>query len=93
MYTFPIRVCWRVRLHQKATVDQLKKDATAACNSAFASYVGITYSKSLYTWTDIVPDASTWPGGDRGLHCVLYYATNSQPAGVTLHSTLKGSAK
>ena len=55
----------------------IKKDATAACNSAFASYVGIAYSKSLYTWTDIVPDASTWPGGDRGLHCVLYYATNS----------------
>jgi hypothetical protein len=71
----------------------IKKDATAACNSAFASYVGIAYSKSLYTWTDIVPDASTWPGGDRGLHCVLYYATNEQPAGVTLHNTLKGSAK
>ena len=71
----------------------IKKDATAACNSAFASYVGIAYSKSLYTWTDIVPDASTWPGGDRGLHCVLYYATNEQPAGVTLHSSLKGSAK
>src|SRR6476659_3202222 len=31
----------------------IKKDATAACNSAFASYVGIAYSKSLYTWTDI----------------------------------------
>jgi hypothetical protein len=71
----------------------IKKDATAACNSAFASYVGIAYSKSLYTWTDIVPDASTWPGGDRGLHCVLYYATNEHPAGVTLHSSLKGSAK
>ena len=71
----------------------IKKDATAACDSAFASYVGIAYSKSLYTWTDIVPDASTWPGGDRGLHCVLYYATNAQPAGVTLHSSLKGTAK
>ena len=51
----------------------IRNNATAACNSAFASYVGIAYSKSLYTWTDIVPDASTWPGGDRGLHCVLYY--------------------
>jgi hypothetical protein len=55
--------------------------------------VGIAYSKSLYTWTDIVPDASTWPGGDRGLHCVLYYPTTPQPAGVTLHASLKGSAK
>jgi serine/threonine protein kinase len=71
----------------------IKKDATAACDSAFASYVGITYSKSLYTWTDVVPDASTWPGGDRALHCVVYYATSSQPSGVTLHESLKGAAK
>jgi serine/threonine protein kinase len=71
----------------------IKKGATAACDSAFASYVGITYSKSLYTWTDVVPDVSTWPGGDRGLHCVLYYATTSQPSGVTLHESLKGTAK
>jgi len=71
----------------------IRKDATAACDSAFASYVGITYTKSLYTWTDIVPNASTWPGGDRGLHCVLYYATTQQPAGVTLHNSLKGAAK
>jgi hypothetical protein len=71
----------------------IKKDATAACNGAFASYVGIAYSKSLYTWTDIVPDASTWPSGDRGLHCVVYYATQAQPAGVTLHESLKGTAK
>jgi hypothetical protein len=71
----------------------IRNDATAACNNAFASYVGIAYSKSLYTWTDIVPDASTWPGGDRGLHCVLYYRTTSQPGGVTLHQSLKGAAK
>jgi serine/threonine protein kinase len=71
----------------------IKKDATAACDNAFASYVGIAYSKSLYTWTDVVPDATTWPGGDRGLHCVLYYATTAQPSGVTLHESLKGAAK
>ena len=55
--------------------------------------MGITYSKSLYTWTDVVPDASTWPGGDRALHCVVYYATTSQPSGVTRHESLKGAAK
>jgi hypothetical protein len=71
----------------------ISKEASAACNTAFESYVGIAYSKSLYTRIPIVPDASTWPGGDRGLHCVLYYATNQQPAGATLHNTLKGSAK
>lgn len=58
----------------------IKKDATAECDSAFQSYVGIAYSQSRYTWTDIVPDASTWPGGDRGLHCVAYYAPTGQPA-------------
>jgi serine/threonine protein kinase len=71
----------------------IKTDATAACDSAFASYVGIAYSKSAYTWTDIVPDASTWPGGDRALHCVAYYATNANPSGEFLTSTIKGTAK
>ncbi len=71
----------------------IKNAATAQCNSAFQSYVGIEYTKSVYTWTDIVPDASTWPGGDRALHCVAYYATTAHPAGVTLHASLKGAAK
>jgi serine/threonine protein kinase len=68
-------------------------DANAACNSAFASYVGIAYSKSSYTWTDIVPDASTWPGGDRALHCVAYLASDAHKAGETLTGTIKGTAK
>jgi hypothetical protein len=65
----------------------------AGCDSAFQSYVGIAYSKSMYTWIDVVPDASTWPGGDRALHCVAYYRTTAQPAGVTLHDSIKGTAK
>ncbi|HET9969972.1 MAG TPA: septum formation family protein, partial [Streptosporangiaceae bacterium] len=72
--------------------DGVRKNATAACNSAFASYVGIAYSKSVYTWTDIVPDASSWPNGDRALRCVAYYSTNANPAGETLHSSIKGAA-
>jgi Septum formation len=71
----------------------IKQDATAACDNAFASYVGIAYSKSAYTWTDIVPDESTWPGGDRALHCVAYYATNANPSGEFLTSSIKGTAK
>jgi hypothetical protein len=71
----------------------IKKDATAECNSAFQSYVGIAYSQSHYTWTDIVPDASTWPGGDRGLHCVAYYAPTGQPAGATVTGSIKGTRK
>jgi hypothetical protein len=71
----------------------IRNKAIAGCDSAFQSYVGIAYSKSMYTWTDIVPDASTWPGGDRALHCVAYYATTVQPAGVTLHSSIRGTAK
>jgi len=71
----------------------IKADAITECDSAFQSYVGITYSKSLYTWTDIVPDATTWPGGDRGLHCVAYYATSAHPAGVIMHGSIKGTDK
>jgi serine/threonine protein kinase len=72
--------------------DGIRKNATAACDSAFASYVGIAYSKSVYTWTDIVPDATSWPNGDRALRCVAYYSTNANPAGETLHSSIKGAA-
>jgi hypothetical protein len=72
--------------------DGIRKNATAACDSAFASYVGIAYSKSVYTWTDIVPDSSSWPNGDRALRCVAYYSTNANPAGETLHSSIKGAA-
>jgi serine/threonine protein kinase len=71
----------------------VRNTAKAECNSAFQSYVGIPYQQSIYTWTDIVPNTSSWPTGDRGLHCVAYYATSSQPAGVTLHGSLKGTDK
>ena len=67
--------------------------AKAACNKAFASYVGIAYSKSVYTWTDIVPDASTWPGGDRALHCVAYYSTDANRSGEMMTASIKGTAK
>jgi hypothetical protein len=68
-------------------------DAHTGCNSAFQSYVGIAFAKSMYTWTDIVPDASTWPGGDRALHCVAYYQTSAQPAGVTIRGSIKETHK
>ena len=67
--------------------------ADAACNGAFRSYVGIAYSKSIYTWTNIIPDASTWPDGDRGLHCVAYYATAHDQAGAVLTRSIKGSRR
>jgi serine/threonine protein kinase len=71
----------------------ISKAGDTACNNAFAAYVGISYTKSIYTWTNIVPDATTWPTGDRGLHCVAYYATSSQPAGVTMHASIKNTRK
>jgi hypothetical protein len=69
------------------------KAADAACNRAFRSYVGIAYDKSIYTWTNILPDASTWPRGDRGLHCVAYYSTSHDRAGAYLTGSIKGSRK
>ena len=71
----------------------ISKDGNAACNNAFRAYVGIAYSKSIYTWTNIIPDATTWPTGDRALHCVAYFATPKQPAGTTLSQSIKGSRK
>ncbi len=71
----------------------ISKDGTAACNSAFLSYVGVTYKKSIYTWTNVIPDASTWPTGDRALHCVAYFSTPNQPAGATMNRSIKGSGE
>jgi hypothetical protein len=71
----------------------ISKDGTAACNNAFQAYVGITYKKSIYTWTNIIPDASTWPTGDRALHCVAYFSTPKQPTGTTLSRSIKDSRK
>jgi serine/threonine protein kinase len=69
----------------------ISKDANAECNTAFSSYVGITYSNSKYTWTNIVPDSSTWPTGDRALHCVAYYATKQDPAGAPITGSIEGT--
>ena len=71
----------------------IQQAATAGCNSAFQSYVGIAYPKSRYTWTVTVPNQSSWPGGDRGLHCMAYYKTNPNPSGETLHGSIKGTAR
>ena len=74
-------------------VDGIRQAAKTECDKAFQSYVGIAYSKSIFSWIDVVPDASTWPSGDRALHCVAYYATNAEPAGVVQHSSIKGKAQ
>jgi hypothetical protein len=71
----------------------ISKDSSAACNTAFRAYVGIGYAKSIYTWTNIIPDAMTWPAGDRALHCIAYYATGKQPAGASLTHSVKGSRR
>ena len=71
----------------------IDKDSNAACNSAFRSYVGVALGNSIYTWTNIIPDAATWPIGDRALHCIAYYATPRQPTGVKLTGSIKDSRK
>ncbi|MGH3152194.1 MAG: septum formation family protein, partial [Streptosporangiaceae bacterium] len=71
----------------------ISKDGNAACDSAFRSYVGVALAKSIYTWTNVIPDAATWPTGDRALHCIAYYATPGQPAGVKLTGSIKDSRR
>jgi hypothetical protein len=73
-----------------ATVGQ---NATAACNSAFQSYDGIPNSQSIYTWDNILPNASAWANGDRALQCVAYHSTTAHPAGETLTGSIKGSRR
>jgi hypothetical protein len=71
----------------------ISKDGSAACTTAFRAYVGTAYSTSIYTWTNVIPDAATWPTGDRALHCIAYYATGKQPAGTTLTHSIRGSRR
>jgi Septum formation len=71
----------------------ISKDGNTACDKAFQSYVGIPYTKSMYTWTNIIPDASTWPTGDRGLHCIAYYSTTKQSAGASITGSIRGARK
>jgi hypothetical protein len=71
----------------------ISKAGNTACDNAFRSYVGVALAKSVYTWTNIIPDAATWPIGDRALHCIAYYATPSQPTGVKLTGSLKESRR
>jgi hypothetical protein len=71
----------------------ISKEAAAECDTAFASYVGIVYSKSKYTWTNIVPDSSTWPNGDRALHCIAYDATTQEPAGAPMTESIEGTRR
>ena len=73
--------------------DGIKEAARTGCNTAFQSYVGIDYSRSIYTWTFIVPDAKTWPRADRSLYCIAYYPSNPQPAGQIMHGSIKGTAR
>jgi Septum formation len=71
----------------------VQKDATAACDSAFQSYVGISYEQSMYSWADIVTNAASWTTGSRGLHCVAYYKTSQHPGGETIQGSIKGTAR
>lgn len=71
----------------------ISKDGNTACDKAFHSYVGIPYAKSMYTWTNIIPDASTWPKGDRGLHCIAYYSTPKQSGGASITGSIRGARK
>jgi putative regulator of septum formation len=71
----------------------IAKDGNATCNSAFLAYVGIEFPESMFTWTNVIPDASTWPSGDRGLHCMVYYSTHAQPAGATITGSIRGAHK
>jgi len=71
----------------------INNQTDTGCNNAYTAYVGIPDSRSMYTWDAIQPSASTWLNGDRGLECVAFYATKSQPGGVPISGSIKGSRR
>jgi hypothetical protein len=64
-----------------------------ACNTAFQAYVGIPNNQSVYSWDNILPNASAWANGDRALHCVAYYSTKKHPSGEVLRATIRNTRK
>lgn len=62
----------------------MQDEFTNICYDSFTAYVGVEYSSSIYSVTDLEPTEASWADGDRVISCVL---TSSDG------SNLTGSAK
>jgi hypothetical protein len=71
--------------------DAVGSTADNRCGNAFALYNGIPSDESAFTYTEIVPDGVTWPGGDRWLVCIAYESTDKYPGGAAVNYSIKNS--
>ena len=72
--------------------DQSYNQAVDRCADAFFAYVaGSMHNTVAFAQTEIVPDSSTWPTGDRLVVCVAYKVTDQYPGGAPLDYSIKGS--
>jgi hypothetical protein len=75
----------------KGAIDS-QSDARSA--EAFAAYDGIDASQSAFTYSEIVPDSSSWASGYRSLVGVAYESSSSGPSGgAPVNYSIKGSKK
>jgi len=64
------------------------QQSSASCNSAFNTYVGIPYDKSVLDITMAYPSSGTWADGDRKLICIAY-----NPNGSETKQSIRGSGQ
>lgn len=62
--------------------------ADARCGRAFTAYVGIPPDQSAFTYSDAIPDSTSWSSGDRSVQCIAY-----NPSGAPMSYSIKGTNK
>ena len=65
--------------------------ATAACDKAFAAYIGVPYSNSGYNFKVAYPGSDDWASGDRSVQCFAYLPTTNDPGGAPLYVSIRGA--
>ena len=74
--------------------DQAYNQAAYRCADALSAYVaGSTHNTAAFAFTEIMPDGTTWPTGDRLVVCVTYEVTDQYPGGAPVDYSIKGSKR
>ena len=52
--------------------DYLIREGGTRCQSAFADFIGVGFSESVYDFTFYYPTPSSWVDGDRSIFCLAH---------------------
>ena len=52
--------------------DYLIREGGTRCQSAFADFIGVDFSESVYDFTFYYPTPSSWVDGDRSIFCLAH---------------------